>query len=205
MNKQIFFAILLLSSILFARDNPFAPVAQDQLDLLHKPISICEFNQTKVTPTPKPEIKIAKTFPVDTIQPKPQPQPIIAKTIKIIPAKTEHIKHIKHKRVVHKTRYKQIYKNENLKIYLNQNHIKISTNDTLLKSWILRYPKRLVLDFGDDFVIYPSYQKNIRSRYIKSLKIGTHDCFYRVTLQLKNRTKYKIKNTSYGYLITLLP
>ncbi len=212
MNKKIFFLILFSLSVLIARDNPFAPVKKEQIELLHKPIPICDFNKTKPTKIKKtniqPDIKIAKTIPIETLQPKEikiieqKPKPIVAKTIKITPKK---IKHRKYKKPIHKARYRQIYKNENLKIALANNHIKIITNDKLLKNWILKNPKRLVLDFGDDFIIYPSYQKTISSRFIKVLKIGTHDCFYRVTLELKNRNRYTIKNTSYGYFITLLP
>jgi hypothetical protein len=198
--------LLLYSVTLFARENPFAPVEETTLQ-----------SEPLLQPAPKPDTQIIQIINsvtckvVEKPEPKPSPQkvwskPLIQKVekttvIKPKPPLTGSKRVVKIKR--HTARYKTIYHDQNLHIQIKGRHIKILTRDTLVKHFRLTHPNRLVLDFGDDFILFPSVNKKIHSPYIRRLKIGTHPCYYRVTLELTNKRRYKVKRVSNGYLITL--
>ncbi len=197
MIKSLILLLLICITFLEARDNPFCPVEQDQQESLHKPIPIPDFKPKPIQVVIKKEINLEINTTI--IKPLVSTQKSHIKTVLkpyIKPKKTTYI---------HKKKYIQIYTNTTLKVYIKSNHIKIKTQDLLLKPLHLQKPNRLVLDFGNDFVIYKSFKKDIRSQYIKGFEIGTHPCFYRITFLLKIKKHYKIKHTSYGYLITFLP
>ena len=216
MNIRMSFVTLLLltsAATLTARENPFAPVENAALrnEPLPRPAPVPKFDQEiiqvinsvtcEVTVKPKQEIETKPkkiwTKPVA----KEVKKPVIKKVKPVLlKPKVTHKKVKKHHR---KARFKTIYHDQNLRIRVKGPFIKVITSDTLVKHFTLRNPSRLVLDFGDDFVIYPSIVKNVQTRYIKRLKIGTHPCFYRVTLELKKSKRYKVKRLPEGYLITL--
>ncbi len=191
--------IILFSVTIEARENPFAPAGDSESEPLTKPIPAPEFQSP-----PLPVIKEA----LCEASAKPSPTPAVKSVWKqkTIPEKTKTIIKKPERTVYkprHKKHYRRIYHNENLTIYIKANQIKIITDDRLQKRFKLSYPTRVVLDFGDDFVIYPSIDRHIHSRYLKRLKIGTHDCFYRVVLVTEKTKRYRIQKRSYGYLISL--
>ena len=213
------FASLLLSVCaiaLIARENPFAPVESVTLRNEPLPQPAPEFDKEIIQiiksvtceviekPQPKPEPKKVWAKPAIQKVEKPaikKPEPIISKP-KIIHKKVKKVK--KHHRKIHqKARYKTIYHDQNLRIRVKGPFVKVVTCDRLVSHFTLQNPSRLVLDFGDDFVIYPSISKKVHTRYVKRLKIGTHPCFYRVTLELKKSKRHKVKRLPDGYLITL--
>jgi hypothetical protein len=113
--------------------------------------------------------------------------------------------HIKKKRKKEKKKkkvtpkFKLIYKNYFLKIVSNGKEIKIYNCDRLISKKYYNSPKRLVLDFKRT-QYFKTKIKEINSAYIKSIKIGSHHCFYRITLLL-NHKKLSVKKSSFGYLI----
>jgi hypothetical protein len=204
---------LMLFGTLQARENPFTPVPGFTCEAKQKPIPAPDFEK-KLVPviksaqcvatTKAPEArkteksqKVWKNFPPEkrtTVQPLPIPQPVHKKK------RVHRIKHIRHH---HAAVFQRIYRNDNLTIYLKSNKIKIVTSDCLQKDFELKHPQRLVLDFGDDFVIYNSVDKPLHNALVKRVKIGTHACFYRVTFVLAKAMHYKVAHKIYGYLITL--
>ena len=221
--KQLLFAATLLLfqvHTLQARENPFAPVNQYGGEPLTKPLPAPDFQQEIV-----PVIKAAKCRAKEphktntTQQPKQvwertkplkkKKKPILftpkkpsVKQIRI--CKPVYEKHRTKKRHIHhKLKFHLIYSNDNLKIYTKGKELKIVTDDTVINDFRLKQPGRLVLDFGDDFVLYDTIKKPVQSPYIKMLKIGTHSCFYRLTFVLAKNYRYRIRHLSNGYLITL--
>ncbi len=185
--------ILLLSAIstfdLSARENPFLPFNKKDSSTILYPI------------------KKVETKPIQEIEPikKIEPSPIeIAKPV--VNTKKNNKIEINPKKNINKPtkkRYKfsTIYSGKFIKISLHKNSIKIYTKDILLKDIKLKNPNRISLDFERFDVIGPIF-KNINSLRVKSLKIGHHDYFYRVTFILKKGYRYKITKKNYGYLIS---
>ena len=221
--KQLLFTVaslLLLIYTLQARENPFAPVNRYGGEPLSKPLPAPDFKQEiiPVIKTVKQQAKKPQESNT-TQQPKLMQKTIksakkkkkpILFTTKKSPVKQAHTykpvskKHpTKTKRTLHKQTFHLIYHNDNLKIYTKGKKLKIITRDTIINDFKLKHPNRLVLDFGDDFVLYNTIQKSIRSPYFKMLKIGTHSRFYRITFVLAKNYRYRIKNLTKGYLVIL--
>lgn len=214
---RLLLSLLLFSLILHARENPFAPPATVGNMPLQAPIPTPDLdrelvpviNQAQCVAAPKaPETnkretpkKVWKHFPPEqnaTAKP-PVKTPLVAQK-----RKTVHKRHKVHRpKKRHVRHYRLVYRNDNLKIYLKPHRIRIVTSDCLQKHFRLRNPHRLVLDFGDDFVIYDTVSKPLHTGVFKRLKIGTHACFYRVTFVLAAARHYRVHRKPYGYLITL--
>jgi len=72
----------------------------------------------------------------------------------------------------------------------------------MLKHFTLKYPNRLVIDLERFDVVAP-FNKKVYRQKVRSLKVGHHDYFYRLTFVLAKNYRYKIQKRSYGYLIKL--
>ncbi len=182
-----------------ARENPFQPIQNFKSEPLNKPIPSADFEQKIISVIEeKAECKIL------TKEPKNIKEHEVIWKQDIKP--TKQIKKIKHKKIIKKRKraqFKLIYSDENLKIYTKSKYIKIITKEKIQKSFSLKAPYRLVIDFKDDFFIYNSLSKKIKNRYIKELRLGTHDCFFRLTFVLKSNHSYRVKKINNGYLIKL--
>ena len=223
--------LFLLSQTLQARENPFVPVETYGGEPLVKPIPAPDFTPVKpiqkketVIPLPvlnqakceaKPPVKEQNRTKVWKTQKVQEPQIVSSKPAKkpilFVEKKKKHPKNVhrqKHKKVVkkrvHHAKYRLVYKNDNLKLYTKGRTLKIITDDKIIADFMLKSPARLVLDFGDDFVLYDTIHKFIKTPYIKEIKIGTHNCFYRLTLVLKKRYRYRLKPIRNGYIISFL-
>ncbi len=210
--KQRFFLslmLLLFSVEATARENPFAPADSGWHEPLTAPAPVPDFEERLIPiiraatceaakpPAPKP-VPVKAWSPPQKMEQGKQPA-IVTHTPLPQPVR----KAVKKKKKRHRAPFRTIYHDDNLQIMVKGASIKILTGDRLMKHFQLFSPQRLVLDFGDDFVIYPSIDKKVHTPYLKALKIGTHPCFYRVTFVLKKGKRYRVRRLRNGYLITL--
>ena len=207
MKVFIFFSLIsLLISFSECRENPFAPVQNyAPLPVTSKPLPSPDLSKEIAPVIEKAKCTAVETEikkPVQKVWKTPQvkPSPKIVSTIPKI--KKRHHTH-KVKKRKHKPKFKLVYRNNDFKVYTKTNYIRIVTNDPLNEDMLIHRPPRLVLDFGNDCVIYETIHKSLRNPYVKTLKIGTHETFYRLTFVLKKNYSYNLKKTSYGYLIKL--
>jgi hypothetical protein len=213
--KTVLFLFLFLILQLNARENPFAPVEKFGGEPLNKPLPVPDFEK-KIIPVVEKEAKctVPERNTTTIITPEKvwkenKPSKKIKKPI-LFTHKKKSVKKFhkkqkisKSKKIHIKPKFHLLYHDANLKIYNKGKSLKIITNDTLIDHFKLKSPNRLVLDFGDDFVIYDTITKKLHTPYLKTLKIGTHDTFYRLTFTLKKGYRYRLKKLSDGYLITL--
>ena len=195
--KKIVQTLVILTLSLSARENPFSQqqiVEEPKLTLpkliIQKPVKVEVIKKEKVKKLPIiiPKAEIKKTIPI-----------VIKKPI-IKPQKVKKVKKKKVHKVVKKS--KLIYNGAFAKISIYKNTIKIITKDEKLQHLKLTHPNRLAFDF-ERFDVVPPFSKKIHSSYIKHLKVGHHDYFYRTTFQLAKNYRYKVIKKSYGYLIKL--
>ncbi len=205
---KILLLTLAWSMLLLARENPFAPAGDFESEPLTKPIPSPDFDD-KIVPIIQKAICVsAEPKPTATPKPapvwKPTPKPAAVTPTKPKPKVHKKAKRVKKVRKIrHRAHYRLLYRNDNLRIYAGSHRIKIVTTDCLQKHFRLTRPDRIVLDFGDDFVIYPSIARRVHHPILREIRIGTHACFYRVTLQLDHPHRYSLSHRPYGYLITL--
>lgn len=99
-------------------------------------------------------------------------------------------------------KYKEIAAIKYAKFYCSGKNIKIITDDKMLRNFQLANPARIVMDFKRDSTM-KSYSKITNMPAYKEIRIGNHDGYYRVVIELDGLYKYEKTNISDGYLIRL--
>ncbi len=98
--------------------------------------------------------------------------------------------------------YNEIASNKYVKFYSSNKTLKLVTEDKLLRSFLLVNPHRIVLDFKRDSNM-KSYSKNISKNIFTKVRIGNHDGYYRVVIELDGLYRYKVNKIDTGYRILL--
>ena len=196
--KQIVWGILVLSSCVLARENPFVPVVDQE-----------NMPQTSLEPTVVPQLK---NFEIQ--------MPSGAKIIESIDihyqdaaAKTktqtfeidkkinwQNPLYLSHRPIQHypKKEYTPI---EGLRIIHEGMQLYIHTRDTMLRNFHLIDPFKLVFDFETDESFYS--QKEAMTQPAKELSVGSHRGYYRVVFELDAVYRYEVSKTERGVKIEL--
>ncbi len=98
--------------------------------------------------------------------------------------------------------YKEVAKIKYAKFLLSSNSLKIITNDTLIRNFLLPQPHRIVIDLKRDSSM-KSYIKKISNSVFTKVRIGNHKGYYRVVIELDGYYRYKLNKQADGCLITL--
>ncbi len=101
-----------------------------------------------------------------------------------------------------KLKYKKITSIKYLDIFASGKKLKIITKDKIIRSFLLVNPHRIVCDFKRDSKM-KSYSKKNPESIFKKIRIGNHNGYYRVVIDLDGIYKYDEIKISNGYLITL--
>jgi hypothetical protein len=204
----------ILSAFLFARENPFdSPSIRIKTKTDYIPLVTIKKAKKEIVKA-KPIVKTIKKEEAkpDPIIIKEEPKKFLLPPIIIdeIPEvvecciKKEKVKKPKVKKIKRKKKkvqkQKTIYKNYFLKITTDKKSIKIYTKDCLLKKSVFKNPKRVVLDFKR-VQHFKTKTVKIYNSHIKAVKVGSHNCTYRITIKEDKKTNLRVKKTSYGYLI----
>jgi len=235
--KIVLLITLILSTLLYARNNPFKEASEDSF-LIEDDNKVSLLNINSPSPTKVEKIDINKSIEKKTtiqkiIKPiKANPINIKSSKVKIIDdiptinnaheksinepivITDENIKYIldcckkkvkksvKHKKFhkIPSNRYKTIYKNYFLTIKTDSKRLKIITTDRILCKKISKDRKKLILDFKR-VEYFKSFEKNLNHKFIKSINIGSHHCYYRIVIHLKKRANIKVSKRSYGYIV----
>ncbi|WP_415249535.1 AMIN domain-containing protein [Sulfurimonas sp.] len=108
------------------------------------------------------------------------------------------------KKVVAKSvqRYKKVASIKELSFFTSKNTLKIISSDKLIRNFLLGQPHRIVLDFKKESSL-KTYKQEIENSVFTKIRIGNHDGYYRVVIELDGYYRYKIKKQADGCLITL--
>jgi len=81
-------------------------------------------------------------------------------------------------------------------------NLKITTANKMMRDFLLVKPHRLVLDFkkGSDV---KAYIKKNPDNVFRLIKIGNHEKYFRVVIELDGYYRYKVTQTSDGYILKL--
>ena len=91
-----------------------------------------------------------------------------------------------------------------IKLLESKKELKILTKDKMLRSFLLTQPHRIVTDFSRE-IDMRSYMKKITAKgIIKRVRIGNHDGFYRVVIELDGYYAYQVNKIDEGYLFKFL-
>ncbi len=78
--------------------------------------------------------------------------------------------------------------------------IKIETEDKMLRNFMLTSPHRIVLDFARDTSFRPKYF-DLQVIPFKQIRMGNHDKYYRVVIELDGVYNYKLQTSKDAYNI----
>lgn len=212
---KIFTILLFLMLVLDARENPFFP-SSGEADI---PMSS---NQLKVTPSLK---RVSLTLPSTvrtiesvTIKYKNLDGSIVDRVEEVQKSIDWHLpifisqnygdsssrevkKSVKKKR---ETKYVKLSSLKFISLYERTKELKIVTKDEMLRNFLLVKPHRIVCDFKRDIDIR-SYEKAIAKKgVITRVKVGNHNGFYRLVVELDGHYRYSVKDIKGGYLFRFL-
>jgi hypothetical protein len=210
--------LLLLATLLLARENPFEPVynlpkvQEDNIPLLN-----IKTSQAFQSPTKLIQVQhTTRTLPIISTNIEPQTtkrevvtekiacQESIPKKCTLTTPKPQEKKRAKKYAKKRKSyqKYRTIFNNYFLKVETNGKHFKIFSKDRVLQKQNFSHPKRVALDF-ERLQYFHTKSIPLHSNFVKKVRFGSHHEFYRITLELKHRTKTKLTKKPYGYLLTL--
>lgn len=89
-----------------------------------------------------------------------------------------------------------------LKISSSSKSLKLTTNDEAIRNFLLVNPHRIVIDFKKETDI-KSLIKKVEGNIFKRVRIGNHDGYYRVVVELDGHYRHNFKKVADGYLIEL--
>ena len=220
MFRVLFLALLLLTS-LNARENPFFPSSGE------KDITLTSNIDTKLTPLKRAAVTLPSTARVIegvTINYKSLDGSRHTQSIELDNTIDWHLpifvsqsylneeqkstlpKHkITKSKVTSKkeSSYKKIAGIKLISFYSKDKKLKVITQDPIIRNFLLVKPHRIVCDFKRDTNI-KSYVKDIaQNSLFTKIRVGNHDGYYRVVIELDGHYRYATKDLDNGYLFEL--
>jgi hypothetical protein len=122
-------------------------------------------------------------------------KPEAAPAIPVVPV-------VKKKSIPKDAQYEDIVSIPFLKISSSSKSLKLTTNDEAIRNFLLVNPHRIVIDFKKDTEI-KGLIKKVEGNIFKKVRIGNHDGYYRVVVELDGHYRHDFKKVADGYLIEL--
>lgn len=102
-----------------------------------------------------------------------------------------------------KSAYSKVAGIKYAKFFVSGNNLKIITKDKLIRNFLLGKPHRIVMDFKKESSL-KTYSKSIPNSIFTKIRVGNHDGYYRVVIELDGYYRYQLKSQPDGCLITVL-
>lgn len=210
---RLFFIYFLLFATLPARENPFFP-AQGEKDIIitsNKDMQKEPLKRAAFSLPPQARILQKVTFEFKNLDGSVETKNIelnnsIDWHLPVFITQSYEEEPVAQKTVEDKkskgSEYKKIASIKHISLYAAGRSLKLETSDEALRDFLVVNPHRIVVDFKKDTDI-KSYIKNIPQNIFKEVRIGNHNGYYRVVVELDGYYKYTFKKTSQGYLIEL--
>ena len=102
-----------------------------------------------------------------------------------------------------KSSYKKIASIKLISFYAKDKKLKVITKDKVIRDFLLVKPHRIVCDFKRDTNIKSFVKDTSKNSLFTKIRIGNHDGYYRVVIELDGYYRYKMKEISDGYIFEL--
>lgn len=97
--------------------------------------------------------------------------------------------------------YKLIADLDEALFYQAGNSMRIKTSDKLIRHFMITRPHRVVMDFEKE-ANFRSRSKDISDKPYKKIRMGNHDGYYRVVIELDGQYHYKIVSEDDAQVLT---
>jgi len=205
--RKIFVLMILVSLSLFARENPFFPVAGEA------DIPLTSNEVIKIEPLKRAAVSLpstARTIESITVKYKNLDGSLSSKTENLGKRVDWHLPLFVSQNINEtqapkkKQKFQKIVQLKFISLYEAGKEIRIHTKDEMLRNFFLVKPHRIVCDFKRD-MDFKSFEKKIgKNSIIKQVKIGNHKGYYRVVLELDGYYRYTNKKEQGVYTFGLL-
>jgi len=102
-----------------------------------------------------------------------------------------------------KTQYIKIDSLKFISFYANGKKLKIITKDKMIRNFLLVNPHRIVFDIKKS-IDFRSHIKKMKNKSIfTKIRIGNHNAYYRVVVELDGYYSYKLKKNVNSYIFSL--
>jgi len=98
--------------------------------------------------------------------------------------------------------YKEVAKIKYAKFLTQGKSIKIITDDTMIRNFLLVQPHRIVMDFKRDSHL-KAYTKKLKNSVFTKIRVGNHRGYYRIVIELDGYYHYKLRRDANNLLISL--
>ena len=112
---------------------------------------------------------------------------------------TEKIKKV----LKEKSSYKKIASIKLISFYAKDRSLKVFTKDKMIRNFLLVKPHRIVCDFKRDTNIKSFIKDTSKNSLFTKIRIGNHDGYYRVVIELDGYYRYRVKEIKDGYIFQL--
>ena len=102
-----------------------------------------------------------------------------------------------------KSSYKKIAGIKLISFYAQDKKLKIITQDAIIRNFLLVKPHRIVCDFKRDTNIKSYLKKMPQGSIFTKIRVGNHDGYYRVVIELDGHYRHTIKDIKDGYIFEL--
>lgn len=89
-----------------------------------------------------------------------------------------------------------------ISFYADGKKLKIVTKDKTIRTFVLAEPHRMVIDFKQESS-FASYTQKIPKNIFSVIRVGNHDGYYRVAIELDGLYRYTMQEIAEGYIFTL--
>jgi len=171
------FIILLLITFvsLFARDNPFFPSDPNEIQMTTRAIKSISISYQNLDGSIAHET-LELNNKIDWHEPFviSQKQVSMTENKKVMTSKAINAKFIK--------------------FSPQGKRMKVVTKDKLLRNFMLTNPHRIVMDFSRDTSFKPK-NYSVKQAPFKKIRMGNHDKYYRVVIELDGQYQYKLESS----------
>lgn len=96
----------------------------------------------------------------------------------------------------------KIIKAKHVRFEMTKNTMRVKTSDKLLQNFLLTNPHRVVMDFKRNTSFKPITYSLNKAPFSK-IRMGNHDGYYRVVIQLDGLYRYKLETREKDYTIVV--
>lgn len=211
MMRSLFF-LLLLPFVLFARENPFFP-AEGEVEMPFSSNISQELVPLKRATLTLPST--ARTIEKMSITYKNLDGSIVTKSIQLNNSIDWHLplflsqnygssSEKTNPEIQKNEKFKKLASLKYVSLYAKKREIKLETQDELIRNFLLPKPHRIVCDFKREIEIRSFTKTFSKSAVVKKFRVGNHDGYYRVVIELDGYYRYELEKTDSGYLFKLL-
>jgi hypothetical protein len=93
-------------------------------------------------------------------------------------------------------------KTKHVRFEITKNNMVVKTSDKLLENFLLTHPHRVVMDFKRNTSFRPITYKINKAPFSK-IRMGNHDGYYRVVIELDGQYRYKLETREKEYTIVV--